>query len=140
MTWLFYALLSAAAAAATALLSKAALSDVPSTLATAIRTIVIAVFAWGIVIALGEHRSLGAISQRSLLFLALSGVATAVSWLAYFKALQIGTVTNVVSIDKLSLPITLVLAVLLFKEPLGWRTAAGVTLMTIGALLTISRS
>jgi transporter family protein len=110
----------------------------PSSLATAVRTVVVGVFAWLIVFGTGEHRALMSASRRSLLFLGLSGVATAVSWLAYFRALQLGPASRVAPIDKLSLPLTMVLAGAFLMEPIGWRVAVGVALMTIGALLTIS--
>jgi transporter family protein len=138
MTWLLYAAISAVAAALTTILAKIGIEGIPSTLATAIRTIVVAVFAWLIVLALGEHRAVTAISRRSLIFLVLSGLATGVSWLAYFRALQLGQASRVAPIDKLSLPLTIVLAALLLGEPVGWRMAAGAALMTIGAMLTIS--
>lgn len=137
MGWLFYACVSAIAAAATALLAKVGVEGVPSTLATAIRTIVIGLFAWAIVFGLGEQTRLSGLSRRSVLFLCLSGVATGISWLAYFRALQLGAASRVAPIDKLSLPITVMLAVLLLGEPISWKVATGVGLMTIGALLTI---
>jgi len=137
MTWLFFAGISAVAAAGTAILAKLGVEQVPSSLATAIRTVIVIVLAWAIVLALGEHRQLTVISRRSLIFLALSGVGTAVSWLAYFRALQLGPASHVAPIDKLSLPITIVLAWLVLGEPLTWRLAVGVALMTAGALLTI---
>lgn len=140
MTWLSYALLSAAAAALTAILVKIGMEGVAPTLATAIRTLVVAAFAWGMAAALGELRGAGSISGRSVLFLLLSGVSTGVSWIAYFRALQAGSVTHVTAVDKLSLPLTIVLAVLWLGEPLGWRTGLGIALMTAGALLTISQS
>ena len=138
MTWLVYACISAVAAAATAILAKIGVEGVPSTLATAIRTAVVLIFAWAIVFSLGEHRSLAAVSRRSLTFLFLSGLATGVSWLAYFRALQLGPASRVAPIDKLSLPLTIVLAALVLGEAVGWKVAMGVALMTIGALLTIS--
>ena len=138
MTWLVYACMSAVAAAATAILAKIGVEGVPSTLATAIRTAVVLIFAWAIVFSLGEHRSLAAVSRRSLTFLFLSGLATGVSWLAYFRALQLGPASRVAPIDKLSLPLTIVLAALVLGEAVGWKVAMGVALMTIGALLTIS--
>jgi bacterial/archaeal transporter family protein len=138
MTWLVYACVSAVAAAATAILAKIGVEGVPSTLATAIRTAVVLVFAWAIVFSFGEHRSLATVSRRSLTFLFLSGLATGVSWLAYFRALQLGPASRVAPIDKLSLPLTIVLAALVLGEDVGWKTAVGVALMTIGALLTIS--
>jgi|SRR6267378_1710546 transporter family protein len=138
MTWLLYALLSAGAAALTAILAKLGVEGVPSTLATAVRTLVVVVFAWLMVLAANEHRAITLISRRSLMFLVLSGLATGVSWLAYFRALQLGPASRVAPIDKLSLPLTILLAVIWLGEPIGWRVAAGVGLMTIGALLTIS--
>ena len=137
MSWLFYALISAIAAALTAILAKVGIEGVPSNLATAIRTIVITGFAWGIVAATREYRGLTIISARSVVFLVLSGVTTGVSWLAYFRALQLGPASRVSPIDKLSLPLTIVLAALFLHESVGWRLGLGVALMTIGAVLTI---
>ena len=137
MAWLVYALVSAVAAAATAILAKVGVEGVPSNLATAVRTVVVAVFAWTIVAAGGEHRALAYVSRRSLWFLVVSGIATGVSWLAYFRALQLAPASRVSPIDKLSLPLTIVLAALFLAEPIGWRLALGVALMTAGAILTI---
>ena len=136
MTWLAYALLSALAAAATAILSKLGVEGVPSTLATAIRTVVVALLAWSLVAAGGEHRALPTISNRSLVFLVLSGIATAVSWLAYFQALQMAPASWVAPIDKLSLPLTVLLAVVFLREPTSWQLVTGVALMAIGATIT----
>lgn len=138
MTWLFFAVLSAGASALTALLAKLGVEGIPSTLATAIRSVVAAVFLWLMVIALGEQRVVTAVSRRTLLFLLLSGIGTGISWLAYFRALQLGPVSRVAPIDKLSLPLTILLAALLLGEPVGWRVTVGAALMTVGALLTIS--
>src|SRR4051812_49644149 len=99
MGWMFYACVSAVAAAATAILAKIGVQGVPSTLATAIRTLVVLCVAWGMAAALGEHRALASVSRRSLLFLFLSGIATGVSWLAYFRALQLGPASRVAPID-----------------------------------------
>lgn len=137
MHWMFYALLSAIAAGATAVLAKIGVRDVPSNLATAIRTAVVLVFAWGIVLARGETPGLREVKGRTLVFLVLSGVATGLSWLAYFRALQLAPATKVAPIDKLSLPITVVLAALLLGEPVSLRLAAGIALMVLGAMLTI---
>lgn len=137
MTWLFYAGLSAVAAAATAILAKLGVENVPSSLATAVRTVIVVVLAWAIVIALGEQRALATVSKRSLLFLTLSGIGTAISWLAYFRALQLAPASHVAPIDKLSLPLTILLAFAVLGEPLSWRLTLGVALMTAGALLTI---
>ncbi len=137
MTWVLYACVSAVAAALTAILAKVGIEGVPSNLATAIRTVVITAFAWAIVGATGEHRALAGVSRRSMIFLVLSGVATGISWLAYFRALQLGPASRVSPIDKLSLPLTVGLAALFLSESVGWKLGLGVTLMTIGALLTI---
>ena len=138
MTWLLYAVISAGAAALTAILAKIGVEGIPSTLATAIRSVIVAVFAWLIVILLGEQRVAAAISRRSIIFLVLSGLATGVSWLAYFRALQLGPASRVAPIDKLSLPLTILLAAIWLGEPVGWRVAVGAVLITVGALLTIS--
>jgi transporter family protein len=138
MGWLFYACVSAGAAALTAVLAKIGVEGVPSTLATAIRTVVITAFAWAMAIGLQEHRALTGVSRRSMIFLVLSGLATGVSWLAYFRALQLAPASRVSPIDKLSLPLTVAMAVVFLGEPLGWKLGAGVALMTVGALLTIS--
>jgi bacterial/archaeal transporter family protein len=138
MSWLTYALISAGAAALTAILAKIGIEGVPSTLATAIRTVVVMVFAWTMVFGLSEQTAVFALSRRSMVFLVLSGLATGISWLAYFRALQLAPVSMVAPIDKLSLPITVALAALVLREPVSWRTAIGVALMTLGALLTRS--
>jgi transporter family protein len=140
MSWLFYALLSAVAAAATAILAKVGIEGVPSNLATAIRTVVITVFAWAIVAVTGEQHAVPAISRRSMSFLVMSGVATGISWLAYFRALQLAPASRVSPIDKLSLPLTIVLAAVFLGEAVGWRLSLGVALMTAGAILTIGGS
>jgi len=137
MSWLVYAFISAGAAALTAVLAKVGIEGVPSTLATAVRTVVIAVFAWAITIGLKEHHALSSISRRSLLFLVLSGLATGVSWLAYFRALQLAAASRVAPIDKLSLPLTIILAMVFLGESVTWRLGVGVALMTAGAILTI---
>jgi bacterial/archaeal transporter family protein len=137
MSWLFYALVSAAAAAATAILAKIGVQGVPSTLATAIRTAVVLIFAWLMVAQAGQLRLVTAISRRSLLFLALSGIATGISWLAYFRALQLGPASRVAPIDKLSLPLTVILAMLILSEKVTWTVGLGIALMTIGALVTL---
>jgi transporter family protein len=138
MTWVIYALVSAGSAALTAILAKIGVEGVPSTLATAIRTVIIAVFAWTIAIGLKEDQALTSVSRRSLLFLVLSGLATGVSWLAYFRALQLAPASRVAPIDKLSLPLTIILAMLFLGESMTWRLAVGVALMTAGAILTIA--
>jgi transporter family protein len=136
--WLFYALISAGSAAATAILAKRGVEGVPSTLATALRTVVVLIFAWLMVFQTGEGRAIASLSRRSLIYLALSGLATGVSWLAYFRALQLGPASRVAPIDKLSLPLTVLLAALLLGETVTWKVWVGVLLMAAGALLTIA--
>jgi transporter family protein len=137
MTWLTYALISALASAATAILAKVGVQGVPSNLATAVRTVVITAFAWLLVASTGEIRATAAISRRSLTFLVLSGLATGIAWIAYFRALQLAPASRVSPIDKLSLPLTIVLAAALLGEHVSWRLATGVAMMTVGAILTI---
>lgn len=135
MQWLIYALLSAVFAAFTAVLAKIGVKDVNSNLATAIRTVVILLFAWGIVFAQGNYKSLGALSKSTWIFLILSGIATGLSWLFYFRALQLGEASRVAPIDKLSLVLTVVFAVIFLKEKLTPLGTIGVVLMTIGTVL-----
>ncbi len=138
MTWWMFALFAALAAAATAILAKIGIAGVPSNLATAVRTAVVLVFAWAIVVVTGEHKSLSQIKGRSLVFLVLSGIGTGVSWLAYFKALQMAPASRVAPIDKLSLAFTIVLAALVLRETISWRVGLGAALMVAGALLTLT--
>ena len=135
MPWYFYALLSAVAAAATAILAKMGVEGVPSTVATAIRTVVVLVLAWAVVLSAGHQRAVLTVSSRTLTFLVLSGIATAVSWLAYFRALQAAPVSWVAPIDKLSLPFTIVLASVVLRESVTLQQLVGVSLMVVGALL-----
>jgi transporter family protein len=137
MGWLFYASLSAVASALTAILAKLGVEQVPTSLAVVFRTLVVLVLTGTLTVALGEHRALATVSRRSLVYLTLSGLMTGVAWLAYFRALQIGRASRVAPIDKLSLPLAIVLAALVLHESISWRLALGVGLMTIGALLTI---
>ena len=136
MSWLGFASIAALAAAATAILAKIGIEGVPSTLATAIRCVVVTIFAWAMALGLGQHHAIGSLSRRSLVFLTLSGLATGVSWLAYFRALQMAPASWVAPIDKLSLPLTIVFASVFLHETISWRTATGVSLMAIGAMLT----
>jgi transporter family protein len=134
---MMYAFGAALAASATAILAKVGIQGVPSNLATAVRTGVVLVFAWGIVFATGEHQALRALKGRSVLFLVLSGVGTGVSWLAYFKALQMAPASRVAPIDKLSLAFTILLAAIMLGESISWKVGAGAALMVLGALLTL---
>ncbi len=133
--WAVFALLSAVFAALTSILAKVGIEGVQSNLATAVRTLVVLVMAWGMVFVTNQQGGLGEISRRSWLFLILSGLATGASWLCYYKALQMGEVSKVVPIDKLSLVITLALAVLFLGEKLTVKSAAGAVLITAGTLL-----
>lgn len=135
MTWLPWALLSAVFAAATALLAKVGIQGIDSNLATAIRTTVILVFTWAIAIGLEKHHALADISRRSWLFLILSGVATGLSWLCYFRALQLGPASSVAPVDKLSVVIVIVCAWLFLGEHLTPMKIAGGSLITVGAVL-----
>jgi bacterial/archaeal transporter family protein len=137
MAWLIYAFGSAAAAAATAILAKVGVEGVPSTLATAFRTTIVLVIAWALALAFGERHALLEMPRRSWVFLSLSGVATGLSWLAYFRALQLGPASRVAPIDKLSLPLTIILAAVVLGESITWKVGVGVAMMTAGALLTI---
>ena len=137
MAWLIYAFASAVTAAATAILAKVGVEGVPSTLATAFRTTVVLIIAWTLVLAFGERQALMAMPRRSWIFLTLSGVATGLSWLAYFRALQLGPASRVAPIDKLSLPLTIILAAFVLGESITWKVGVGVAMMTAGALLTI---
>jgi transporter family protein len=137
MTWLLYALVSAVAAAATAILAKIGVGTIPSNLATAIRTSFILPLVWGLVAARGEFGALKTASTQTLVFLALSAVATGISWLAYFKALQMAPASHVAPIDKLSLPLTITLAAVVLGEPLSPKLIFGVLMMVGGAILTL---
>ena len=138
MSWFSYALLGALAASATAILAKMGLAGIPSNLAMAIRTTVVVVLAWCLVLARSEQVAIPALGGRAWLALTLSGVATGLSWLAYFKALSLAPAVRVAPIDKLSLVFTLALAWLILGETVTLRTLAGAALMVAGAVLTIS--
>lgn len=133
--WLLLAVLAAVFAALTTVFAKLGVRDVPSNLATAIRTVVILLLAWGIVAATGELAALRTVSQRTWLFLILSGIATGLSWICYFAALQKGPASVVAPIDKTSLAMVLVLAALFLGEPLTWKTALGGVFVVAGAIL-----
>ncbi|CDC68035.1 MULTISPECIES: EamA family transporter [environmental samples] len=135
--WFIFALLSAVFAALTSILAKIGIAGVSSNLATAIRTIVVLVMAWGIVLLTGEIGGVRNISGRSWLFLGLSGVATGLSWLCYYHALQLGQASKVVPVDKFSVVISLVLAFLILHETVDAKTILGAVLITAGTLLMI---
>ncbi|SEM56474.1 transporter family protein [Chitinophaga rupis] len=135
--WWLYALLSALFAALTAIFAKIGVSAVNSNLATAIRTIIILIMAWGIVLARGEAKGLSSLSKHNLLFLVLSGIATGLSWIFYFKALQLGKVSQVAPVDKLSVALTITLSVIFLHEALTLKTAIGALLIIGGTLVLI---
>jgi bacterial/archaeal transporter family protein len=136
-SWIGWALLSAAFAAATALLAKVGVAHVDSNLATALRTSVVVVFAWGIALALGKHGEIRSLDRRTLLFLALSGLATGLSWLCYFRALQLGPASRVAPLDKLSVPLVMVFGWLALGEKLTAGSVAGGLLITAGAVVMV---
>ena len=135
--WFVLALLSAVFAALTSILAKIGIDGVDSTLATAIRTAVVLVMSWGMVFLTHVQNGISSISQRSWLFLILSGLATGVSWLCYYKALQVGEASKVVPVDKLSVVITLVLAFVILKEPFTAKSAIGAALIAAGTLVMV---
>lgn len=135
MTWFIFALLSALFAAITAILAKIGVTNINSNLATAIRTIVITLFAWGIVFFQGTFRNLSTVSKHTLIFLVLSGLTTGISWLFYFRALQLGSVSKVVPIDKLSLVLAVLFGALFLSEKITLHVVLGSVLMTAGAIL-----
>jgi transporter family protein len=134
-SWISWSLLSALFAGATAVLAKVGVTGVNSNLATAIRTTVILAFAWAIACATSKSGELTALSARTWLFLALSGIATGLSWLCYFRALQLGEASQVAPIDKLSVVFVLVFAALFLRESLTLRSGIGGALIVAGALV-----
>src|ERR1700712_4350072 len=135
MTWIGWALLSAVFAAATALLAKAGIAGIDSHLANAIRTSVLLVLTWSIALGPGPQHALADISRKSLVFLVLSGIATGLSWLCYFRALQLGPASSVAPVDKLSVVIVIVCAWLFLGESLTPMKVAGGLLITAGAVV-----
>lgn len=135
--WKYYALLSAFFAALTAIFAKLGVKDIDSNLATAIRTAVILIITWGIVLVAGRTSEIRNIGGHTWLFLLLSGAATGLSWLFYFKALQTGDVSRVAPVDKLSVVITICLSFLLLKEPVSAKVVAGAVLITAGSIVML---
>ncbi|MEG0519027.1 MAG: EamA family transporter [Bacteroidales bacterium] len=135
--WKTYAILSALFAALTAIFAKIGIKEVNSNLATAIRTGVILLITWGIVLANGHIKDVRTLSNNTWLFLILSGVATGLSWLFYFKAIQLGPVSRVAPIDKLSVVITILLSVIFLKEELSLRVLVGGALIAAGSIVMI---
>ena len=135
--WFILALLSAVFAALTSILGKVGIQNVNSHLGTAIRTMVALVLAWGMVFLTNSQGSLAQVDRKSWIFLILSGLATGASWLCYYRALQLGEVTKVVPIDKLSVVITLVLAFIFLHKKASFKSIAGCALITAGTLLMV---
>lgn len=135
--WFIFAFLSAIFAALTSILAKVGIDGVNSNLATAIRTVVVVVMAWGMVFLTNAQKGLSEIGTKSWIFLILSGLATGVSWLCYYKALQIGEASKVVPIDKMSVVITLILAFVLLHEQFTYKSLIGCILIGIGTLIMI---
>lgn len=135
--WKYYALLSALFAALTAIFAKIGVRDINSNLATAIRTTFILLLTWGIVFFSGKVGEIKDISRHTWCFLLLSGLATGMSWLFYFKAIQAGDVSRVAPIDKLSVVMTIALAFIFLKEPISLKVAVGALLITAGSIVML---
>ena len=135
--WFIFALLSALFAALTSILAKIGISGVNSNLATAIRTLVVVVMAWGMVFLTNTQKGISEISQQSWLFLILSGLATGASWLCYYRALQLGEASKVVPIDKLSVVFTLILAFVVLHEEFTPKSLIGCLLIGLGTLALV---
>ena len=136
-SWVIYAILSAFFAALTSILAKIGISDINSNLATALRTCVVLAMAWLMVFITHTQSGIGSIGRKSWVFLILSGLATGASWLCYYKAIQMGSVSKVAPIDKLSVVITLILAVIFLHEDFTVKSAIGAMLITAGTVLMV---
>ena len=135
--WLLFAILSSVFAAMTSILAKVGIDGVNSNLATAVRTAIVLILSWGMVFLTGAQTGIGQISRKSWIFLILSGLATGASWLCYYKALQLGDVSKVVPIDKLSVVITIVLAFVFLHEKVSVKSVLGCILIGAGTLLMV---
>ena len=135
--WFVLALLSSVFAAATSILAKVGIENVSSNLATAIRTVVVVIMAWGMVFITGTQGGIGEISKKSWIFLILSGLATGASWMCYYKALQLGDASKVVPVDKFSIVITILFAVIFFFFFLNIKSIIGVLFITAGTFFMI---
>ena len=135
--WRYYALLSAFFAALTAVLAKAGVRNINGNVATAIRTLVVLFMAWGIVLLSGQLGQVRNLGRNNVIFLVLSGIATGLSWIFYFKALETGAVSKVAAIDKLSVAIAIGISVVLLKESPDIKTIAGGVLITAGAIIIV---
>lgn len=137
--WKYYALLSALFAALTAIFAKVGVRDINSDLATAIRTAIIMIITWSMVVIGGHVNEIKSIGSHTWLFLLLSGIATGLSWLFYFKALQVGDVSRVAPIDKLSVVITILLSFVFLKETVSLRVIIGALLITSGSIVMLMK-
>jgi len=135
--WIVYALLAAVFAAATSILAKIGLEGINANLGTAIRTVVVLIMAWGIVLGTGVQRGIPDIAPRSWLFLVLSGLATGASWLFFFRALQMGPASRVVPIDKASVVITMLMAFIILGETMDAKAVIGGILITAGTIILV---
>ena len=137
MIWIVAAVLSAVFAALTSILAKIGIEGVPSNLATGIRTIVVVAMSWVMVLITNQQTSILDISRKNWIFLILSGLATGISWLCYYKALQLGETSKVVPIDKMSVVLTLIMAFVFLHEQFTWKSAVGSVLITLGTLIMV---
>jgi transporter family protein len=135
--WVIYAIFSAIFAALTSNLAKIGIENINSNLATAIRTFVVLIISWGIVFFTGKQNEISNITGKNLLFLILSGIATGLSWLCYYRALQIGEASKVIPVDKFSVVIGIILAFIILKEMVNIRTIIGGALITVGTFVLI---
>jgi transporter family protein len=135
--WWIYALLSALFAALTAIFAKIGIKDVDTDLATGIRTVIILILAWAIVFFRGTNHTIGSLTKANWTFLILSGCATGLSWICYFKALQLGKVSQVAPVDKLSVALAIVLAAVFLGEPISLKTGIAAALIISGTLILI---
>lgn len=135
--WWIYAILSAIFAALTAIFAKIGVANVNSNLATAIRTVVVLIMIWSIVLFRSEAKGLFTLSKQNIIFLTISGVATGLSWIFYFKALKMADVSQVAPIDKLSLALTIILSVIFLGENLSFKTAIGALLIIVGTIVLV---
>jgi len=135
--WIVFALLGALFAAVTGILIKIGIDGVNSNLATAIRTVVVLIMAWGIVFAMGKHTEIANITQKSWIFLTLSGIATGASWMFFYRALQMGEASKVIPIDKLSVVISVIFAFVILGEEVSMKAIIGVILIAAGTLVMV---
>ncbi|QQV03886.1 MULTISPECIES: EamA family transporter [Chryseobacterium] len=137
--WWIYAILSALFASLTTIFAKLGVANINSNLATGIRTVIILIMVWCIIWGKGETKEIGNLSKQNIIFLVVSGIATGLSWLFYFKALQLGNVSQVATVDKLSVALTIILAVLFLGETLTLKTVIGASLIIAGTLVMIMK-